>query len=264
MRGRLSVVPFAALALVCGTASGADLPDVQKRGTLRVLVAADESPEAFSFEPGGPPGFERELLEGFARLQRVELQPVVVKRFGDMIPRLKAGDGDLISGLLVTEARRSEMDFTDEVLPARLVVVTREPHAVVTGVAALRTETVGVIPGNAWAKAVADAGVPPERTVSFADQPALLRGLADGKATATVMSFVDYTMAKRRDPALRAGAPVGPAGSGAWALRRGETALRQALDEYLAAARRSGSWSRLVIRYYGEDALEVLGRAAER
>jgi len=150
------------------------------------------------------------------------------------------------------------------VLPARLVAVTRAPRPALASVAALRAETVGIIPGNAWAQAVGDAGVPPERTVSFEDQPALLQGLADGKATATVMSVVDYTTAKRRDPALRAGAPVGQPGSGAWAVRRGDTALRQALDDYLAAARRSGSWSRLVIRYYGEDALEILGRAPER
>jgi len=47
-------------------------------------VSADESPEAFSFDPGGPPGFDRELLEGFARLQRVTLEPIAVKRFADM------------------------------------------------------------------------------------------------------------------------------------------------------------------------------------
>ncbi len=261
MRSRASIVPLA--ALLCGTASAGDLPEIQKRGTFRVLVSADESPEAFSFEPG-PPGFDRELLEGFARLYRLDLLPIAVKRFADMIPRLKAGDGDVISGLLVTEARRREIDFTDEVLPARLVVVTRAPRPALASVAALRAETVGIIPDNAWAKAVAEAGVPPERTVSFVDQPALLQGLAEGKVTATVMAFVDYTTAKRRDPALRAGAVVGQPGSGAWAVRLGDKALRQALDQYLAAARRSGSWSRLVIRYYGEDALEVLGRAPER
>jgi ABC-type amino acid transport substrate-binding protein len=82
--------------------------------------------------------------------------------------------------------------------------------------------------------------------------------------TATVTSVVDFTMAKKRDAALRAGAFVGPAGSGAWGVRRGDKALRQALDEYIAGARRSGSWNRLVIRYYGPDALEVLGRAPDR
>jgi ABC-type amino acid transport substrate-binding protein len=259
MKARALALPV--LALSCRVAVGADLPEIEKRGTLRVLVSADESPEAFSFEAGGPPGFDRELLEGFAGLHRLRLEPIVVKRFADMIPRLKAGDGDLISGIIDTEARRREIDFTDEVLPARLVIVTREPRPAITSVGALPAETVGVIPGNAWAKAVAEAGVPPAKTVSFADVPALLRGLGEGSITATVMSVVDYTMAKRRDPALRAGAFVGAPGSGAWGIRPSDAALRRALDEYLSGARRSGSWNRLVIRYYGQDALDVLGRA---
>jgi membrane-bound lytic murein transglycosylase MltF len=74
------------------------------------------------------------------------------------------------------------------------------------------------------------------------------------------MSVVDFTMAKKRDPALRAGTFIGPRGSGAWGLRSSDAELKRALDDYLTAARRSGSWSQLVIRYYGQDALDVLGR----
>jgi hypothetical protein len=35
-----------ALALSGGVAPGADLPEIQKRGALRVLVSPDEAPEA--------------------------------------------------------------------------------------------------------------------------------------------------------------------------------------------------------------------------
>jgi ABC-type amino acid transport substrate-binding protein len=261
MKGSILSLSLAASLLAAGSAANADLAEVKARGTLLVLVSADESPEAFSFAADGSPGFDRELLEGFARLHGLRLEPIAVRRFADMIPRLKAGDGDLISGIIATEARRLEIDFTEEVLPARLVAVARDPHAAPARVEALAAETVGVIPGNAWAKAVAAAGVPAARTVSFADVPALLAGLRDGRISATVMSVVDFTMAKRRDGALRAGAFVGPPGSGAWGLRRSDAALKRALDEYLAATRRSGSWNRLVIRYYGQDALDVLGRA---
>ena len=263
--GRWSLL-FAVVAagIARGAAASPDLPEIRAKGVLKVLVSADESPEAFSFKAEGPPGFDRELLEGFARLHDLKLEAVPVKRFADIIPRLKAGDGDVISGIIATEARRREIAFTEEVLPARLVAVTRDPRPAVAAVEGLAAETVGVIPGNAWAKAVADAGVPPAKTVPFADVPALLRGLREGTITATVMSVVDYTMAKKRDAALRAGAFVGSPGSGAWGLRQSDDALRRALDEYLAAARRSGSWNRLVIRYYGQDALDVLGRARER
>jgi membrane-bound lytic murein transglycosylase MltF len=143
---------------------------------LRALFSADESPEAFSLKDDGPPGFDRELLEGFARLHDLRLQAVPVKRFAEMIPRLKAGEGDVITGIIDTEA------------------------------------------------------------------------------------VVDLTMAKKHDPALRAGAFVGAPASGAWGLRPSDTELKRALDDHLAASRRSGAWSRLVIRYYGQDALDVLGR----
>ncbi len=102
--------------------------------------------------------------------------------------------------------------------------------------------------------------MPSAKTVSFADVPSLLKGLRDAAITATVMSVVDFTMAKKRDESLRAGAFVGSRGSGAWGLRSSDPELKRALDDYLTAARRSGSWSRLVIRYYGQDALDVLGR----
>ena len=83
-----------------------------------------------------------------------------MKRFAEMIPRLKAREGDVIAGIIDAEARRREIAFTAEVLPARLVAVCREPRSAPASVAALAEETVGVIPGNAWAKAVAEAGVP--------------------------------------------------------------------------------------------------------
>ena len=260
MRRRLRSLALVAAVLPLPPLAAADLAEIRARGTLRALVSADESPEAFSFKADGPPGFDRELLEGFARLHDLRLEAVPVKRFADMIPRLKAGDGDVIAGIIVTEARRREIAFTTEVLPARLVAVSRDPRPAPSTVAALSGETVGVIPGNAWAKAVAEAGVPAAKTVSFADVPALLKGLKDGSITATVMSVVDFTMAKKRDGALRAGAFVGPPGSGAWGLRSSDAELKRALDEYLTGARRSGSWNRLVIRYYGQDALDVLGR----
>src|SRR5688500_9511765 len=81
-------LPFALLA-ACATVllaagTSADLKDVTERGTLRVLVASDEQPELFSFQATGEPGFERELVEGFARLTRVKPQIIQVASFDDI------------------------------------------------------------------------------------------------------------------------------------------------------------------------------------
>jgi ABC-type amino acid transport substrate-binding protein len=53
---------------------------------------------------------------------------------------------------------------------------------------------------------------------------------------------------------------LGGALSSARAVRKTDPQLREALDTYLASLRRSPNWSRLLVKYFGEDALVVLGR----
>lgn len=250
------------LLVAAGTGSGADLVEVQKRGTLRVLVAADEDLAWFSLDDAAAnPGFEREILEGFARLNRVRLEAVPVKQFEDLIPMLARGEGDVGAGLHVTEERRKVIDFSDEVMPDRLVVVSRRPKPRVEQLGDLRTAKVGVIPGTVWAEATRAAGVREARIVELADSNAVLAALSSGAIGATVMSISDLILGVRKDPALQAGLLLGEPGSSAWGLRKQDTGLRTALNEYLHAVRQGSSWSRLVVKYFGDDALAVLGRA---
>jgi hypothetical protein len=37
--------------------------------------------------------------------------------------------------------------------------------------------------------------------------------------------------------------------------------LREALDEYITNVRHTSTWSRLVVKYYGDSALEVLQKS---
>jgi membrane-bound lytic murein transglycosylase MltF len=53
---------------------------------------------------------------------------------------------------------------------------------------------------------------------------------------------------------------VGAPGKVAWAVRKQDRALREALDEYLGNVRRGPTWSRLIVKYFGDQALSVLGR----
>jgi hypothetical protein len=44
-------------------------------------------------------------------------------------------------------------------------------------------------------------------------------------------------------------------------VRPEDEALRAALDEHLLGVRRGATWSRLVVKYFGDQTLGVLGRA---
>jgi hypothetical protein len=54
---------------------------------------------------------------------------------------------------------------------------------------------------------------------------------------------------------------LGPPRSLAYAVRKQDAELKRALDEYIGAFRRSPSWSRLVVKYFGEAAPDVLKKA---
>lgn len=109
MRMRLQAAAFVALVLGLAVAAQATEPTPGLPPRLRVLVPADEMPEMFSFEPKGQPGFERELVEGFCRIHGLALDVIKVADFEEIIPMLLRGEGDVITGIVDTPARREKI-----------------------------------------------------------------------------------------------------------------------------------------------------------
>ena len=258
MNGR---TPFILLAFLAAPVAAADLAGSRPPGVLRVLASADEMPEVFSFKSEGLPGYERELLEGFTRTRKLELQIVPVRNWDQIIPMLVKGEGDLIVGIVDTEARRKRIAFTKEIYPVRHLVVTREPRPAVAFASDLRRLSVAVIPGTTWADAATEAGVPVASQVPCADLNDALDAVRKGRAEATVMTVFDFALARKHDPALVAGAFLGPSARAAWAVRKEDGTLLAALDEYLEALRHSPVRSTLAVKYFTEDALGLLRRA---
>jgi ABC-type amino acid transport substrate-binding protein len=256
IRRLLAAASFMAFVAPPARAAG-DLPGIETRGTLRILVPADETPEMFAFERGTSPGFEREMLEGFAALRKVKIEVIPIERFEDILPALQRGQGDIVTGINDTAARRQAVDFTVEVLPSRHVAVTRKPHPAVDTVFQFRAEKVGVLKGTTWADTAVAAGVRPEL---FAEEKDVLAALKSGRITATVLSGTEFILVQRHDSDLQAGVALGSPGSAAWAVRKEDHQLKSALDAYLTGLRHTGSWSRLVVKYFGRDALDVLGK----
>ena len=255
---------LALAALLPAPAARADLPEVVQRGSLRVLVMIDtRRPEFFTLNEASP-GFDREVLQGFAQLHHVKLEPVPVAGWDALIPALLEGKGDLIGGrFTVTDSRKKIVAFTAEVFPTRNVVMTRRPHRVVNTVEELRAEKVGTIKGTSMAEAIAAAAVPPARVDDGIPPGGFAEALKSGRITAAVWGVESAIAAQRGDPDIRLGMFLGPPSSLAYAVRKGDTALLAALNEYIANLRRTPTWSRLVVRYFGADALEVLKKARE-
>jgi len=253
--------PLLLVATLGASASAADLGAIQKSGVLRVL-AVDGSPAFFALKAGGEPGMDREILEGFARLNRLTLKAVEVSSWDALVPGLLQDKGDVIAGgVTVTPARSRQIDFSVEVFPTRNVVVTRKPTRVVTTLAELREERVGTIKGSSMAEAIAAAGVPASHLddgLASGGAPGALRA---GRITATVSGIEDAFLYQKADPAMQIGLFIGPHGSLAFGVRKDAPGLKAALDEYVNNMRRTQTWSRLVLKYFGASAPELLKKA---
>jgi ABC-type amino acid transport substrate-binding protein len=264
MGSRLGAFVLLGLLASAPGARAFDLDEVAKRGTLRVVVWTENLPELFAVKEGAAStGLEQELLQGFATLHKLKIEVVPVTTLDARIPALLKGQGDLVAGGLVdTEQRRKLVDFTAELFPIRHLVITRKPAPPVTSLGALRQLKVGTIKGSSWAEQVAAAQVPPanvDDTYSSAD--GVITALQQGAVKAVVMSAVWAIVEVKKDPELQLGMMLGAPTSVGYAVRKDEPRLRAALDEYINNVRRTPTWSRLVLKYFGESGLEILKKS---
>jgi ABC-type amino acid transport substrate-binding protein len=96
--------------------------------------------------------------------------------------------------------------------------------------------------------------------VKFEDGDAAIEALRTGAIGATVRPISEFALSAKRIKGLQAGMVIGPPGKSAWGVRKDDPQLRRALDDYLVIARRAATWNRLLVKYFGDQALDVLGR----
>jgi hypothetical protein len=157
----------------------------------------------------------------------------------------------LVGGIVATTERRQRLDFCAELLPTRHVVLNRRPSPPVASLEALRLQRVGTVPETSWARTVAEAGVPPAQVVGFRDLDALREGLRSGKVNALVLALGTALLEIRNDESAQTGLLLGPVGSVAWGVRKGNGDLLAALDNYVRNLRRTATWDRLIVKYGG-------------
>ena len=129
-RWRLALAPLAVLASLFSAPhlSAADLPEIQTSGSLRVLVVLDAHRREFFALDVKMPGFDREIIEGFAQVRGLKVEVINLPSFDDLIPALLDHRGDIIAaGYRDSDTRRKSIAFTDEVFPEP--VRRRHPQA---------------------------------------------------------------------------------------------------------------------------------------
>lgn len=250
-----------------------DLPEIRKRGTLRVLVAYGVT--AFYLQQGRPRGLEVDAMSDLEKRLRANrpkaespLRVVYVPTpFDRLLPDLAAGRGDVAAALLTaTETRGRLVDFSDPyVKNVSQVLVSHRKAAPVRTVDDLAGRRVHVAAGSSTVEGLRKRsgdlvarGLPPVQVVEVPGESweGLLQMVATGMFDHTVADDFLATLWGKALPDLRVDGEVRLRWGGgfAWAVRKDCPLLRAALDDL--ARRRSSQSDRDVaesIRRYTRD-----------
>ena len=198
----------------------------------------------------GATGFSVDLAGEIAGRIGRSLQ-VTFEQFPDLFPMLDAGTADIaMSAISITPERRKEVDFSAPYFDSGQSLLARKGSGI-AGTADLKGRAVGALEGSTnqkTAEAVPGVG----RVVTFADKEpmfdALLAGKLDAVVCDTPFALYNAKLTGQTEVAetLTTGDQYGIA------LKKGNTELRAAVDDALAAIRADGTYDRLYAEYFGE------------
>lgn len=233
-------------------------PDLGRLTSLRFLTEEDYPPFNFKAADGTPIGFNVDL----ARAICTELNltcTIQVRRFDTLIPALDEGRGDaIIASLAITPATRAQVDFTDRYYRSPARFVARRDLALDEATPeAIAGKSIAVVAGSAHEAYVRDFFA--ETAIqSLPNAEAALAALRKGDAE---LVFGDGVMLAfwlngtasgnccvfKGGPFLESryfGEGVGIA------VKRGNDALRRALDYALFRLWEKGVYTDLYLRYF--------------
>ena len=196
---------------------------IRERGVIRF---ADRRFRAFTTLPrqGLPVEHFHRLAERFAARHQLDVEWVIVDGFDELLPALDAGLADVVvANLTVTESRAESVSFTRALTHSHEWLVGRE------------LATVGVPRETAYIESL--AAHRPELDVVLLpaglDPSAVVLAIEKGEIDATVMDEPVARTAIAGRPNMKKLGEIPGQRELAWAHRRGDPALKSALDAFL-------------------------------
>lgn len=225
-------------------------------------VAIDPAYEPFTFKTpdGKPTGFDVDIAE--ALCNEIKRKCVYVEQVWDsMIPGLQAKKYDvIISSMSITEERKQAVDFTGKYYNTPSCVVVKSALNLGAEAANFKGKKIGVLKASTQEKYAMGELQPAGATiVPYDAQDQVYLDIKSGRLDGTVADVVevnggflstpdgkDYSCAGGRVPVefekyFGAGAGV--------AIRKEDTALRDALDAGIKAIRDNGKWKELAEKH---------------
>lgn len=241
--------------------AAAPAPTPAEMPELKVAIDPTYEPFTFKTADGKPTGFDVDIAE--ALCAEMKRKCVYVEQVWDsMIPGLQAKKYDvIISSMSITDERKQSVDFTGKYYNTPSCVVVKSDLKLGAEAANFKGKKLGVLKASTQEKYAMGELQPAGATVVPYDaQDQVYLDIKSGRLDGTVADVVEvqggflstpdgaaYSCAGGRIP-VEFDAKYFGAGAGV-ALRKEDTALRDALDAGIKAIRDNGKWKELADKH---------------
>lgn len=242
-------------------AAAAPAPAPSQWPELRVAIDPTYKPFTYKTEAGEPAGFDVDVAK--ALCDELKSKCVFVEQAWDgMIPGLQAKKYDaIISSMSITEERKQAVDFTGKYYNTPSCVVVKTALKLGAEAAGFKGKKIGVLKASTQEKyAMGELKTAGATIVPYDAQDQVYLDIKSGRLDGTVADVVevnggflstpdgkDYSCAGARIP-VEFDAKYFGAGAGV-AIRKEDTALRDALNAGIKAIRDSGKWKELAEKH---------------
>ncbi len=235
--------------------SRGDLPAIKNRGILRVLTH-NNATDYFIWR-GRPRGFEYRLMAKFAEEQRLQLKIIVPEMQDQFVPKLLAGDADVIAASMPIKPKEHHqaMAFSHPYRQHHGVIVSKSTAADILDIAGLAGRTLTVRRDSIdWTvlSRYQDNGV---NFKLFAaptelDSEELIERVANGLYDLAVVGRDKLNAVLHRRQDVKALYTMPEAANIGWAVRAGNPKLLKALNTFINEQDKSLFYNMLHTRYF--------------
>jgi polar amino acid transport system substrate-binding protein len=223
-------------------------------GVLTVGMNLQFKPEMY-LSNGKPAGYDVDLLNKLAAKLGVKLQ-IENLDFNGLIPGLQAKKFDLVSvGLTPNPQREQVVDFTRSYVPYASVLAVKQSDNSPAEISTFNKKgaTITALQGSSD-QTVAQAAFPNANVVGLSDQNATLLEVQTGRAQGAVLEnyiLAQYEKANPNEVKQAALAKPLSLSYGAWAIQKGDSALKSELNAFLCSAQSDGTLAALYKQNFG-------------
>ena len=245
------------VASLCQGACGKNraLDRIESSGTITVITR--NNAHCYYRYRDQDMGFEYDLAKAFADFLGVELKLKVAESWKRWLSLLNEGEGDLVAAsMTITPSRLEWVDFSKGYMPVQQMVITHKKNTDIKGMDDLGGKTIYIRGGTSYEdrllklkQAGLDITIKAEEDVPTEE---LIEAVAEGKIEVTIADSNVALLNRRYYPDIRIAFPIQKLQALGWAVKKGETALLDKINEFFARIEGDGTFKDIYNRYYAD------------